>query len=78
MSLDGLNRVINIADDICVYGCGDTKEEADIDHDQNLTLRSAMNTIFDFPRKKCNSSPARFHLWDTGLLTKEYSLNQAK
>ena len=35
--LDGLNGVINIADDICVYGCGDTKEEADIDHDQNLT-----------------------------------------
>ena len=26
-----------LADDICVYGCGDTKEEADIDHDRNLT-----------------------------------------
>ena len=35
--LDGLNGVTNIADDICVYGCGDTKEEADIDHDINLT-----------------------------------------
>ena len=35
--LNGLNRVINMADDICVYGCGDTKEEADIDHDRNLT-----------------------------------------
>ena len=35
--LNGLNAVINIADDICVYGCGDTKEEADIDHDRNLT-----------------------------------------
>ena len=35
--LDGLNGVINIADDICVYGCCDTKEEADIDHDRNLT-----------------------------------------
>ena len=34
--LDGLRGVINIADDICVYGCGDTKEEADIDHDRNL------------------------------------------
>ena len=34
--LDGLNGVINIADDICIYGCGDTKEEADIDHDRNL------------------------------------------
>ena len=35
--LDGLRGVINIADDICVFGCGDTKEEADIDHDRNLT-----------------------------------------
>ena len=35
--LDGLNGIINIADDICVYGCGDTKEEADTDHDRNLT-----------------------------------------
>ena len=35
--LDGLNGVINIADDICVYGCGATKEEADINHDRNLT-----------------------------------------
>ena len=35
--LDGLRGVIDIADDICVFGCGDTKEEADIDHDRNLT-----------------------------------------
>ena len=35
--LDGLCGVINIADDICVFGCGDTKEEADIDHNRNLT-----------------------------------------
>ena len=35
--LDGLQGVINIADDICVFGCGDSKEEADIDHDKNLT-----------------------------------------
>ena len=34
--LDGLHRVINIADDICVFGCGDSKEEADIDHDKNF------------------------------------------
>ena len=34
--LDGLRSVINIADDICVYGCGDSKEDADIDHDRNL------------------------------------------
>ena len=35
--LDGLQGVINIADDICVFGCGDSKEEADLDHDKNLT-----------------------------------------
>jgi len=35
--LDGLHGVINIADDICVFGCGDSKEEADIVHNKNLT-----------------------------------------
>ena len=35
--LDGLHRVINIADDICALGCGDSKWEADINHDKNLT-----------------------------------------
>ena len=34
--LNGLRGVINIADDICLYGCGDTKEDADIDHHRNL------------------------------------------
>ena len=34
--LDGLHGIINIADDICIFGCGDTKEKADLDHDRNL------------------------------------------
>ena len=34
--LEGLEGVINIADDILIYGCGDTQEEADKDHDKNL------------------------------------------
>ena len=34
--LEGLNGVINIADDILIYGSGDTQEEADEDHDKNL------------------------------------------
>ena len=34
--LDGLRGVINMADDVCVFGCGDPKEEADIDQDRNL------------------------------------------
>ena len=35
--VDGLQGVINIADDICVFGCGDSKEEAELDYDKNLT-----------------------------------------
>lgn len=34
--LDGLQGIIVVADDILVYGSGDTDEEADIDHDKNL------------------------------------------
>ena len=34
--LHGLPGVINIADDICIFGCGDTIEEANMDHDSNL------------------------------------------
>lgn len=34
--LEGLKGVINIADDICIIGQGDTKEEADLDHDKNM------------------------------------------
>ena len=34
--LDGLQGIINIADDICIFRCGDTEEEADINHDGNL------------------------------------------
>ena len=31
-----LHGVINIADDICIFGCGDTIEDANADHDRNL------------------------------------------
>ena len=34
--LENLKGVINIADDICIFGCGNTKEEADQDHDKDL------------------------------------------
>ena len=34
--LEGLMGVINIVDDILVYGIGNTAEEANIDHDKNL------------------------------------------
>ena len=35
-ALEGLQGVVNIADDILVYGSGETDEEANIDHDTNL------------------------------------------
>ena len=35
-ALDGLNGVGNIADDILVYGLGDSPAEAEADHDRNL------------------------------------------
>ena len=46
--LNGLRGVINIADDICVYGCGETNEDADIDHHRNLAqlLEKWLNTIY--------------------------------
>jgi hypothetical protein len=31
-----LKGVINIADDICIFGCGDTDEQASKDHDKDL------------------------------------------
>lgn len=34
--LEGLKGVACIADDILVYGCGDTIEEAQVDHDDNM------------------------------------------
>ena len=34
--LHGLPGVINIEDDICIFGCGDTIEDASVDHDRNL------------------------------------------
>ena len=43
--LEGLNGVINIADDICVFGCGETTEEANEDHDRNLI--ALLNTCRD-------------------------------
>lgn len=35
-ALDGLEGIFSIADDIIVYGAGDTAEEANADHDQKF------------------------------------------
>ena len=35
-ALEGLNGILNITDDILIYGIGDTDKEAQLDHDRNL------------------------------------------
>ena len=35
-ALAGLKGICNIADDVLIYGCGQTNEEAEKDHDENL------------------------------------------
>ena len=70
--LDGLHGVINIADDICVFGCGDSKDEADIDHDKNFTnlLENAATMTCDYRRKSCSLNLPLSLSWDTSLPTK--------
>ena len=35
-ALEGLDGILNITDDVLIYGVGDTQEEALADHDRNL------------------------------------------
>ena len=35
-ALDGLPGLLNVHDDMVIYGVGDTDEQADVDHDRNL------------------------------------------
>ena len=79
--LDGLNGVINIADDICVYGCGDSKEEADIDHDRNLTQLLEKCNKHDLrisAKKNAIQFQLRFIYGAQTYQQKECSLIQAK
>lgn len=52
--LEGLKGISNIADDILVYGCGDTIEEATADHDKHLlaVLGRARENNLKFNEKK--------------------------
>ena len=73
--LYGLRGVINIADYICVYGCGDKKEDADIDRDRNLVqlLEKWLNTIYGSLRKNFSSNPHLLLSWGTSLPIKGWS-----
>ena len=43
--LDGLNGAINIADDICVYGCGDTMEAKHMKKNTEQTKNETMKKV---------------------------------
>ena len=72
---NGLRGVINIADDICVYGCGETNEDADIDHHRNLALLLEKCAEHDTAlcEKNVSSNPHLSHLWGTSLPIKGWS-----
>ena len=69
--LDGLHGVINIADDICVFGCGDPREEADIDHNRNLTslLDKCNNHGLQLLKKNCSLNLPLSPSWGISSLT---------
>jgi transposase InsO family protein len=58
-ALDGLVGVANIADDIMVFGLGDTPAEAEIDHDRNLL---ALMQRVQVKNVKLNPSKVQFKL----------------
>ena len=45
--LHGFPGVINIADDICIFGCGDTLEDANVDHNRNVVCLSDKCSHYD-------------------------------
>ena len=53
-ALEGLEGIATIADDILVYGCGDTYEMAEADHDKNLVelMERAVERDIRFNPKK--------------------------
>ena len=42
--IEGLDGVANIADDTLVYGCGETIEEAEKDHDRKSSRKPKFNS----------------------------------
>lgn len=60
-ALQGLTGVSVIVDDILLYGCGDTTEEALADHDRNLAalLQRAREVNLKLNEKKAKAETAR-------------------
>ena len=73
-SLEGLNGIACIADDILVYGCGDTVAQAKVDHDRNfialLKRCRELNIRLNVKKLKLHQTTVRFmghELSDRGL-----------
>ena len=62
--MEGIPRAINIADNIMVFGCGDTLEEAQKDHDKTLkeVFEMFRRTGMTVNKKKCvfNATRTKF------------------
>ena len=63
-TLQGLSGVEVIADDILVYGCGDTEEEYQRDHDENL-LHLLQRARERNPKRSLSCACQKFRIWDT-------------
>ena len=69
--IEGLTRVDVIADDILVYGYGETLEEANLDHDRNMEklMERAQEKNLKFNQKKArlrmSEVPSMGHLLTT-------------
>ena len=63
-TLQGLSGVEVIADDILVYGCGDTEEEYQRDHDENL-LHLLQHARERNPKRSLSCACQKFRIWDT-------------
>ena len=53
-ALSGLKGICNIADDVLIYWCGQTQEEAEKDHDKNL-----YNFLLRMQQEKLKLNPAK-------------------
>ena len=64
--LSGLDRVEILRDDILVAGYGDTQEEAEDNHDQNLRklLDRARKVNLKLNSKKMNQRSSKLSSWD--------------
>ena len=79
--LDGLQGVINIADDIWVFGRGNSKEEADMDHDKDLTSLLEKSSKHDLRLSTRNfqfESSSFTFMGHTGSQAKECNRTQPK